>query len=381
MKLLHLSDLHLGKSVREFSMLEDQEYILKVILNITDEEKPHAILISGDVFDRTVAPTEALRLFDDFLTGLVRRNIEVFIISGNHDSVDRLAFASRLMDSSGVHISRMYDGRITPYVLSDEFGELNVFLLPFLKPAQIRKFFPDTDISSWTDAIRIVIEQMYLDESKRNILITHQFVTGATISGSEEMNVGGADNVDADVFSPFDYVALGHLHGAQHIGRETLRYCGTPLKYSLSEVHHKKSVTIVDLGEKGNVRIQDVPLVPKRDMCEIMGKYLEVTSRDFYRQLNTDNYYHIILTDEDDQPDAMGKLRVIYPNLMRLDYDNTRTRSESSVSGVADASHYTPIQLFDMLYEAQNGQSISDLQRAFVNELIEDVWEARNEAY
>jgi len=356
-------------------MLEDQEYILKVILNIIDDESPQAVLISGDVFDRTVAPTEALRLFDDFLDGFARRSIEVFIISGNHDSADRLAFGSRLIDKSGVHISRVYDGQITPYVLSDEFGELNVFLLPFLKPVQVKRFFPEAEITTWTGAVRTVIDHLTIDDSNRNVLLAHQFVTGATTCESEEINVGGADNVDAEVFSQFDYVALGHLHGAQNIGRQTLRYCGTPLKYSFSEVSHKKTVTVVEFAEKGVIAVREIPLIPKRDMQEIRGKYLEITSRDFYQNLNTDDYYHITLTDEDDQPGAIGKLRVIYPNLMRLGYDNMRTRSESSVTGIADASQYTPIQLFDMLYEEQNGQTLSDTQRVFLDDLIEQVWE------
>lgn len=375
MKFLHLSDLHLGKSVHEFSMLEDQEYILKVILNITDEEIPQAVLISGDVFDRTVAPTEALRLFDDFLNGLVRRGIEVFIISGNHDSADRLAFGSRLMDKSGVHISRVYGGQIMPYACSDEFGELNVFLLPFLKPPQVKRFFPESEITTWTEAVRTVIKNLNIDESKRNVLLAHQFVTGAATCESEDINVGGADNVDAEVFSPFDYVALGHLHGAQNIGRETLRYCGTPLKYSFSEAHHKKSVTVVELFEKGSVAIRELPLVPKRDMQVIRDTYWNVTSRTFYQNLNTDDYYHIILTDEDDQPDALHKLRVIYPNLMHLNYDNTRTRTESSMADIADMSRYPPVELFNMFYEEQNGQPLSDIQRAFLNSLIEQVWE------
>lgn len=375
MKIFHLSDLHLGKSVHEFPMLEDQEYILKVILNIADEEKPKAILISGDVFDRTVAPTEALRVFDNFLDGLVRRNIEVFIISGNHDSADRLAFGSRLMEGSGVHISPVYNGTIKPFTLSDKLGELDVYLMPFLKPVQAKRFYPEHEISSWTDAVQIVIEHMEIDVSKRNILLAHQFVTGAETSESEEINIGGADNVDAEAFAPFDYVALGHLHGPQSISKPTVRYCGSPLKYSFSETAHRKSISVVEFEDKGNISIKEIPLIPKRDMRELRGKYLEVTSRDFYKNQNTDDYLRITLTDEDDQPDAMAKLRVIYPNLMRLDYDNKRTRTESFAVGVADTSLYTPIQLFDMLYEAQNGQPISDTQRAFLNDLIEQVWE------
>ena len=356
-------------------MLEEQEYILKVILGIADKEKPQAVLISGDVYDRTVAPTEALRVFDDFLNGLVRRSIDVFIISGNHDSADRLAFGSRMMNRSGVHISPVYDGKVEPIIRPDEYGEVAFYLLPFLKPVQIRKVFPDAQVLTWSDAVKTAIDHMEIDESKRNVLLCHQFVTGASTCESEELSVGGADNVDAEVFAPFDYVALGHLHGAQCVGRNTLRYCGTPLKYSFSEVNHKKSITMIELGEKGDIAINEIPLVPKRDMREIRGKYLEVTSRDFYKALNTDDYYRITLTDEEDQPDAVGKLRVIYPNLMRLDYDNKRTRAENSVTGIADASQYTPIQLFDMLYEEQNGQRISDIQKDFLSDMIERVWE------
>lgn len=375
MRFLHLSDLHLGKSVHEFSMLEDQEYILKVILNIVDSEQPQAVLISGDVFDRTIAPTEALRLFDDFLDGLVRRSIEVFIISGNHDSADRLAFGSRMMEKSGIHISRVYNGEIDPYILTDEFGEINIFLLPFIKPVQIKRLFPEIEISTWTEAVKVVVDNLNIDDNNRNILLAHQFVTGAITCESEEFNIGGADNVDAAIFATFDYVALGHLHRAQSIGRETLRYCGTPLKYSFSEANHKKSVSIVDFGEKGSISINEIPLIPKRDMLEIRGKYLEITSRDFYQALNTDNYYRITLTDEEDQLDALGKLRVIYPNLMRLDYDNKRTRTQGYVAEAADTSQYTPIQLFDMLYEEQNGQPLSEPQRDFLNDLIGKVWE------
>lgn len=375
MKFMHLSDLHLGKSVHEFSMLEDQEYILKVILDIAAGEKPQAVLICGDVFDRTVPATEALRLFDDFLDGLVRQKIQVLIISGNHDSTDRLSFGARLMNRSGVHICPVYDGRIKRVEFSDEYGKGAFYLLPFLKPVQVRRIFPDAEILTWSHALSTVFENTDIDQSIRNVLLCHQFVTGGATCESEELSVGGADNVDYEVFNPFDYVALGHLHGAQHIGRDTLRYCGTPLKYSFSEVKHKKSVTMVELKEKGDILIDEIPLAPKRDMLEIRGKYLEVTARDFYKDLNRDNYYRITLTDEEDQPDAIRKLRFIYPNLMRLDYDNKRTRSESLVTGTSDASRHTPLELFNMLYEEQNGQGISDLQKDFLKELIEKVWE------
>ena len=375
MKFFHLSDLHLGKSVHEYSMLEEQEYILKIILGIADEEKPQAVLISGDVFDRTIAPTEALRIFDDFLGGLVRRKIEVFIISGNHDSADRLAFGSRLMEQSGVHISRVYNGHIEPFVMTDKYGEVLVYSLPFLKPVYVKRFFPDADIETWTDALKLVVDSMNVDVSKRNVLLAHQFVTGAACCDSEEISIGGADNVDVEVFNPFDYVALGHLHGAQYVGKETVRYCGTPLKYSFSEVSHKKSVAVVELSEKNHVAVKKIPLVPKRDMRELRGKYLELTAKEFYKNQNTDDFIRIILTDENDQPDAKKKLEVIYPHLLNLSYDNTRTRSESTVTGISDASRFTPTQLFEKFFEEQNGQPISAEQKAFLGDLIEHVWE------
>ena len=228
MKLLHLSDLHLGKRVKDFSMLEDQQYILAEILRIAGEEAPDAVLIAGDVYDKSVPPAEAVELFDDFLVRLSRLNTQVFVISGNHDSPERVAFGGRLMDSSGIHLSPVYSGQVQPLSLTDPFGTVDFYMLPFLKPAHVRRFFPDSEISSYTDALRTAIGQMPVDPSRRNVLITHQFVTGAQRSDSEDISVGGTDNVDASVFDAFDYVALGHIHGPQHVGRETVRYCGTP---------------------------------------------------------------------------------------------------------------------------------------------------------
>lgn len=374
MKIIHLSDLHLGKSVYEFPMIEDQAYILKKILGIIDNEKPQCILIAGDVFDRTIASTEALHLFDDFLVKLVKRNLDVFIISGNHDSADRLSFASRLIDGSGVHISGLFNGEVSKYIVSDKYGDVNIFLLPFIKPVSVKRFFPDAEINSWTDALNAVIKDMTIDSSVRNIILSHQFITGASTSDSEEIKVGGADNVDASVFDIFDYVALGHLHRPQDVGRDTVRYCGTPLKYSFSEANQDKSISIIELKEKGSISIHQVPLVPKRDMVEIKGKYLEITEKNYYEKYNRDDYFHITLTDEDDQPDAIGKLRIIYPNLMRLDYDNKRTKSNREMTDSADASLLTPIELFETLYKEQNNQDLSEKQREYLGEVIDKVW-------
>jgi exonuclease SbcD len=375
MRFIHLADLHLGKVVHGFSMLLDQEYILNQILDIAKSRSCECVLISGDVFDRTIAPVEALRLFDEFLVSLAGENLKVFIIGGNHDSIDRLAFASRLIGESGVYISPVYGGTVVPYTLSDEYGEIDIYLLPFIKPAHVRRHFPDEKIESWTDALDVVIKNMSINPKKRNILLCHQFITGGIRSESEEVNVGGADNVDVGVFEPFDYVALGHLHGPQSVGRETVRYCGSPLKYSFSEVNHEKCVTIVDLGKKGDISIEKTPLTPLRDMREIKGKYLEVTSKEFYKDLNLDDYYRITLTDEEDQPDALAKLRIIYPGLMRLEYDNRRTRAVSDFSESVDVSSFTPLQLFEKLYKEQNGSNLTQTQRSYLTKIIDEVWE------
>lgn len=377
MKLLHLSDLHLGKRVKDFSMLEDQAYILAEILRITGEESPDAVLIAGDVYDKSVPSAEAVELFDDFLVRLARQGTQVFVISGNHDSPERMAFGGRLMDRSGIHLSPVYSGRVQPIPLTDPFGTVNIYMLPFLKPAHVRRFFPDSGISSYTDALRTAIGQMSVDASGRNVLVTHQFVTGAQRSESEEISIGGTDNVDAAVFDAFDYVALGHIHGPQHVGRETVRYCGTPLKYSFSEVCHRKSVTVVELEEKGKLNIRTVPLTPRRDMREIRGTYLELTAKSFYDSFPKDDYLRIVLTDEEDVLDAVSRLRVIYPNLLQLDYDNKRTRnSGTALEGADQIRRKSPLELFAEFYELQNGQPMSGEQSQFMRELIEEIWEA-----
>ena len=375
MKFIHLSDLHLGKRVNEYSMLEDQKYILTKIINVVDEEKPDGVLIAGDVYDKSVPSAETVSLFDDFLTRLAKRNLQVFIISGNHDSPERMSFGSRLMDQSGIHISQVYNGKVTPFAISDEHGNVNVYMLPFIKPVHVRRFFEE-EIETYTDAIRVAVAEMNIDQSERNILITHQFVTGALRSESEDLSVGGSDNVDVSVFDGFDYVALGHIHSPQNCTSERVRYCGTPLKYSFSEVKDKKSVTIVELANKGNLTIRTVPLDPMRDMVEIKGKYDDIMLKSFYENTTyQEDYVHITLTDEEDIVDAIGKLRTVYHNLMKLDYDNRRTRSVAQMDGAVDVETKTPIELFSDFYELQNNQPMSDEQKAFVEDLIEQVWE------
>ena len=375
MKLIHLSDLHIGKRVNEFSMIEDQKYILKVILNIIDDEKPDGVLIAGDVYDKSVPSAEAVQLLDDFLCRLAERKLPTYIISGNHDSAERLSFGGRLMDMSGIHLSPVYNGKVEPFTLTDEYGKVNIYMLPFIKPVNVRRFFPDSEIESYTDAIKVAVDSMNVDEKERNIIVTHQFVTGASRSESEEISVGGSDNVDASVFDAFDYVALGHIHGPQKIGRESVRYCGTPLKYSFSEANHKKSVTVVEMGEKGKIEIRTVPLVPKRDLREIKGRYEEILLKENYEGTNTEDYIHITLTDEEDIPDVMNILRIIYPNIMKLDYDNKRTRSNQAVGMAENVEKKSPLELFSEFYYDRNGQSMCEVQTAFMQNLIEEIWE------
>ncbi len=376
MKLIHLSDLHLGKRVNGFNLIEDQRDILLKIIAVIDDERPDAVLLAGDLYDKSVPSAEAVQLFDEFLCRLAKRRLQVFVISGNHDSPERIAFASRLIDASGVHLSPVWDGAVTPVTLTDEFGPVSIYMLPFLKPAHVRRWYPEEPTESYTDALGTAIAQMKIDPAQRNVLVTHQFVTGAARSESEEVSVGGADNVDASVFDGFDYVALGHIHGPQNIGTPRIRYCGTPLKYSFSEARQEKSVTVVTLGEKGtDVQIKTVLLTPLRDLRELSGSYEEVTAKPNYEGTNTEDYLQITLTDETDVPNALAKLRLIYPNLMALRYDNRRTRAENQIDGAQDVERKTPLELFGELYEKQNGAPLIDEQRAFAAALIEQIWE------
>lgn len=377
MKFIHLSDLHIGKRVNEFSMLEEQRYILLKILEIIEQEKPDAVLIAGDVYDKSQPSGEAVKMLDEFIFRLSDMPLSAFIISGNHDSAERLSFGSRIMERANIFISPVYDGTIQKHTLKDEWGEVNIFMLPFIKPVNVRQAFPDEEINGYTDAIAAAISKMDVDESKRNIIISHQFVTGAIKCDSEEISLGGTDNVDVAVYDKFDYVALGHIHSPQKLIRDTVRYSGTPLKYSFSECRHKKSVTVVEMGEKGNVQIKLIPLISKRDLVEIEGSYDELMSKDYYEKLNhKEDYYHITLTDENDVVDALSKLRCVYTNIMKLDYNNTRTRSALTVESVENVKEKSPTEIFGELYYKQNGSDMSKEQSEFLQGVIENVWEA-----
>ncbi|MCI7468545.1 MAG: exonuclease SbcCD subunit D [Lachnospiraceae bacterium] len=378
MKLFHISDLHIGKKVNGFSMIEDQRYILTEIIQMIEEERPDVLLISGDVYDVKQPSAEAVALLDDFLKKLAKEHADIgmdtCIISGNHDSAERLAYASSIIDMSGIHISPVYDGKVSAFRKSDEYGEVSFYLLPFLRPADVKRYFPDEDINSYDDAIHTVVSDLNVDTSKRNVILSHQFVTGAKRSESEEVIVGGLDNISALNYDDFDYAALGHIHGPQKTGRDTVRYSGTPLKYSFSEEHDKKSVVEVDLLEKGNVSISLHELTPKHDMRVIRGRYDDLMNRENYKDTDTDDYVKIVLTDEEDIPSAIEKLRVVYPNIMQLEYDNKRTRTAQTIEGDAKVDEKSPQQLFEEFYELQNNQSMTDEQKEYVSSLIEKVW-------
>lgn len=376
MRFLHTADLHIGKRVNKFSMLEDQEYILRQILKTADKEQVEVVLIAGDVYDKQVPSAEAVRLFDWFLTQLNSRKLPVFVIGGNHDSVERLSFGAQIMEESGVYLTQSYDGKVVPVRLEDEYGPVNLWMLPFLKPAMVKRFFPEQDIVTYQDALETVIGNMELNREERNLLIAHQFVTGAVTGGSEdsvEVFVGGVENVDASVFADFDYVALGHIHRAQSAGGEQIRYSGTPLKYSFSEIRHEKSVTIAELKEKGSLTVHQEPLKPLHDMREIRGSYEELVLRENYQGTDLEDYLHVILTDENDIPDVIGRLRSIYPNIMKLDYDNQRTRRNQELMKEEAAVEQSPMELLGQFFLQQNNQEMSPEQTEYARTLMETI--------
>lgn len=375
MKFLHVSDLHIGKRLNGFSLLEDQKHILGQITEIAVREEVDGVLLAGDLYDKQVPAAEAVTVLDEFLTGLAEKKIKVFAIAGNHDSSERIAFGAQLMSGRGVYFTPVYDGKTACIELSDGWGKICVHLLPFVKPATVRHAFPEEEIESYQDAVALAVSHMQVDTRIRNVLVCHQFVTGASRCESEEVTVGGLDNVDAAVFDCFDYVALGHIHSPQYIGRETVCYCGTPLKYSFSEAAQEKSVTLVELREKGTVELRKISLVPLHDMRKIRGSYLEVTARPFYENTNTRDYLGVTLTDEEDVPDGLQKLRTIYPNLMSLEYDNRRTRENQTILEAQEVERKTELELFGDFYALQNNSPMEKEQEELVRQLIEELKE------
>lgn len=378
MRFLHLADLHIGKRVNGFSMIEDQKFVFEQVYNVIENEKIDGIIMAGDIYDKPVPSAEAVKLFDEMLTRLVSINLPIFVISGNHDSAERIGFGSDILSAAKVYMSRVYNGNLQKIELEDDYGKINVYLLPFIKPATVKNIYKEAEIKDYDDALEYVLSQEKIDETKRNVIVSHQFVTGATRSESEEVSVGGLDNVSVENYEVFDYVALGHIHRAQQMGRESARYAGTLLKYSFSEEKHNKSMTIVDLKEKGNIEIKEIPVKPLHDLKTIKGKFSKITSEEFYKELKKEDYYRAVLTDEDDILNAIGKLKSIYPNLMSMEYDNTRTRSYSVVDNVEIGETKSPLDYFEEFFEKQNGRKMSEKQR---NYLLEILGEAREESH
>ncbi|MBQ5708649.1 MAG: exonuclease SbcCD subunit D, partial [Anaerotignum sp.] len=321
MKLFHISDLHLGKRVYEFSMLEEQKDLLEAILRSIDQEKPNLLLITGDVYDKPVPPTEAVKLLDWFLTELSGRDLSVYMIAGNHDSSHRLEFGKDIIGKNGIHIAGNIGKKIECFIETDEYGEVKVWMLPFFKPAHVNGLL-DTSYSSYMDAAKAIIDNSQIDYSDRNIILVHQFVTwkgNAERSGSEMISLGGVEEIDASVFFDFDYAALGHLHSPQRIGKDTVRYAGSPMPYSFSEIRQKKGITVVDLKGKGDLELDFIPLQTERKFREIRGPLQELLHA-AKEDGGSQDYIRCILTDKEALFDPVGQLRTVYPNLMTMEF-------------------------------------------------------------
>lgn len=382
MKILHLADLHIGKVVLEQSMLEDQIYMLQQIIEKIKEQKIELVLISGDVYDRSVPPADAVTVLNNFLKVLIKDlNIKVCLIAGNHDSKERLNFGKEIFLDDGLHICAIYDGKLEKQVLEDEYGKINIYMLPYIKPVEVKKYFDEDEaITTYHDAVRKVLEKEDIDENERNIILSHQFVTAGNIepekSESETLVLGGTENVDVSVYNKFDYVALGHIHGPQKIGRQTARYAGTMLKYSFSESKQNKCLTIIDYKEKGNIEIDtSIRIKPLRDMREIKGPIEELTSEAVYSKTNREDYVRAIITNEDQVYDAIGQIKKIYPNTLRLDIENSKSKIsvEMQISNLDNIKKKNEVELFNEFYQYQNNQELDEAQLDIIKEVVKEV--------
>ena len=382
MKLMHLSDLHLGKLVLEQSMIDDQKYILNQIIDIVKKEKVDIVLIAGDVYDKSIPTIEAVNLFSNFLTKLYKLKVLVFVISGNHDSKDRLSFGNELFVDNGIYIEGIFNGNLRCETINDKYGKLNIYMLPFIKPVEIKRFYRDEIIDTYEDAIKCILKHSSINKSERNIIMVHQFVTSlgeAVIrSDSESISLGGIDNIDVTLFKDFDYVAMGHIHGPQKVGRETARYSGSPLKYSFSEVNQKKSVCIIEFNSKEDINISKIPLIPIRDMRVIKGPFDKLISKEIVNLENKNDYLDVILTDDDYIINAIGKLRKFYPNILKLEYENRISSNDVSDNIDIDKSNMSPIDLFSEFYKMQNGIELPAKKKKIIEEVIKEVSDEAN---
>lgn len=380
MKILHLADLHLGKILQEQSLIEDQEYMLKEIIKIIKNEDIGAVLISGDVYDRSVPPAEAVNLLDNFLKILIKElKIKVFIISGNHDSKDRLGFGSKIFEDEGLYIESKYNGNLRKIEIEDEYGKLNIYMLPFIKPVEVKQYFEDDLENNYNTAINKIIKKEKINKEERNIILVHQFVTAGTVeperSESEVLTLGGIENVDVSNFDDFDYVAIGHVHRPQKIGRDTARYAGTMLKYSFSEINHNKTVPIIDFKEKGNIEINLNELAPIRDMREIKGPIEELLKKENYEKGNINDYIKAIITNEETVYDAIGQIRRIYPNTLKLEIRNSKTINsvEEQNLNLEKVKKKSELELFSDFYKSQNNVDLDENQKEIIKDIISEV--------
>ncbi len=369
MKLLHISDLHLGRKIYEYSMIEEQKNALNQVLEATDKHNIESVLIAGDIYDKSIPTVEAMELFEWFLFELANRNVKVFVISGNHDSSERVSFGAEAFKKSGIYIAKAYRGQVPCVELFDEYGEVYIHMIPFVKPAVVRHFH-EGEIEDYNKALESVVANMSYDTAKRNVVMVHQFITGAVRSDSEEVFLGGLDNVDYEIFDDFDYVAMGHIHKPQSMGRKCVRYSGSPVKYSIDEISHKKSMTVIELKEKGSISISTIEFMPLKDIRKIEGTYLELTDRSNYIDTKTDDYLHVVLNDEQDVPDALRRLKVIYPNILKLEYKNKRTAVNRQAIAPLNAKNKGVFDYISELYEMQNNQEIDKMQL----KLVERLW-------
>lgn len=377
MKLMHASDLHLGKSLGDFDLTEDQEYLLDQLLEIAEEQAVDAVLIAGDVYDRAIPSEAATRMLDDFLSHLARKNICVFMISGNHDSDERLHYGSRLFETNHIFISAKYDGSLHKQTLKTGDDEADIYLLPFVKASQVRHFLPEAKIESYDDAVRAILDRAEIDETRTNILVAHQFVMGKSgapvLSGSEgsgTQSVGTVEKIGYDCFDPFDYVALGHIHSPQQVGRKEIRYAGSPLKYSLSEAGHEKSVSLITVHGKGQVAVELVPVRPLRDLRHLRGTMKDLL--DEARVTASEDFIYATLTDEEIIIDAMGIFQQVYPNTVKIDYDNSRTGEveQIDISGIAENRSFTELirDFYRQIYNCEISEEEMDLMRIVAGE-------------
>lgn len=374
MRLAHISDLHLGKTLYNYPLMEDQEYILEKIAAVLVERHVDVLLIAGDVYDRNVAPESGIKVLRKFLNRLVEAGIRVLIISGNHDSAERLTFGGEFMTEKGIFFSKPYDGTIEPVTLTDAYGPVNFYLLPFIKPSIVQHYFEDDRIETYEDAVRCAVRHMHVNAGERNVILAHQNILSARRCESEENIIGGLDAVSDAVFSEFDYTALGHIHSLQKIGKNNVYFCGTPLKYSISEFDQEKKMPLVTLGEKGRVDVDTVPLIPKRDLRKIRGTFDEIMRMAKNDPNNHEDFIDITLTDENEIMDAMANLRTVYPNVLRLSYDNAASRASESTEKDPGVRGDRPLNIFEEFYKSRRGSGMSDEQKSYMQSLIERIW-------